>query len=104
MFYAATFSLSFSCYDMDSWNGKARHSSKKIKSTGVGCRFACMSLSSTEHYPMEIMCVFETESKCKPLNPDTCIFFFFSFVTLVAELSDVLKGAFRTGSKDDQTM
>ncbi|KAK2545025.1 Psen2 [Columba livia] len=53
----------FLCYDMDSWNGKARHSSKKIKSTGVGCRFACMSLSSTEHYPMEIMCVFETESK-----------------------------------------
>ncbi|KAK2531941.1 hypothetical protein Q9233_005601 [Columba guinea] len=51
------------CYDMDSWNGKARHSSKKIKSTGVGCRFACMSLSYTEHYPMEIMCVFETESK-----------------------------------------
>jgi len=92
-----TFSVSFSCHDVDSCDGKVRHSSERTKSADMGCRFACMSLFYTEHCPTEIMCVFEAAGKCKPLNPDGCIFF--SIVTLVAELGGVLKPAVRTGRK-----
>lgn len=75
MFYAANYFLSSSCYDVDSWNGKARHSSKRNKSADMGCRFVCMSPFHTEHCPTEIMNMFETEGKHKAPNPDGCIFF-----------------------------
>lgn len=73
MFYAAYYFLSSSCYDVDSWNGKARHSSKRTKSADMGCRFVCMSLSHTERCPTEIVNMFETEHR--PPNPDGWIFF-----------------------------
>lgn len=96
MFYAVDYFVSSSCYDVDSWNGKARHSSKRTKSADMGCRFVCMSLFHTEHCPTEIMNMFETESKHKPPNPNGCIFL---SVLLLAELSDVYKPAVRTCSK-----
>lgn len=89
--------LSSSCYDVDSWNGKARHSVKRTKSADMGCRFVCMSLSHTEYCPTKIMNMLETECKHNPPVPDGWNFF---SLLLLAKLSDVHKPA--VSSKDWQ--